>query len=154
MRPVTVIEAGPLDMEALIADIRPEDAAELHLAQWTSVRSAVESCVSRSTVFRAMYIGDELACLFGIADVTALGDTACIWTLGTNAIRRHPREYLRACRKAAKEAMDLLPQVTTFYNWMPVHFSTYITWAERYFGARFDEAGTDGFRRLSIQKGA
>lgn len=154
MRPVTVIDADPLDVDALIADIRPEDSTELHLAKWTSVRDAVESCVVRSAVCRAMYIGDELACLFGIADVTVLGDTACIWTLGTNAIRRHPREYLRACRKAAKDAMDLFPQVTKFYNWMPVHFSTYITWAERYFGARFDDAGTNGFRRLLIQKGA
>ena len=154
MKPVTIIYAGPLDVEALIADIRPEDAAELQLAQWPTVRAAVESCVARSEVCRAMYIGDELACLFGIADVTVLGDTACIWTLGTNAIRRHPREYLRACRRAAREAMDRLPQVTTFYNWMPVHFSTYITWAERYFGARFDKADTTGFRRLTIQKGA
>ena len=135
----TMDVAAPEDVDALVRDVRPEDAEEIRLLGQNTVEEAIRQSAANSNATFAAKIGDELLCLFGVYQTT--DDTAVIWEIGTNAVRRNAKAFLQATPHMLALSMDVAKGVETFENYVPESYATYRKWLERHAGAEFAEGG-------------
>lgn len=152
----TMDVATPEDVETLVREVRPEDAEEIRLMGQSTVEEAIRQSAANSNATFAAKIGDELLCLFGVYQTT--DDTAVIWEIGTNAVRRNAKAFLQATPHMLALSMDVAPKsVTTFVNHLPDSYATYRKWLERHAGAEFDDVPARSktgamFRKLVIRR--
>jgi hypothetical protein len=97
---VSMVENPPAAMFAeLVANMRARDAEEVYLASGRAPAEVLKPETLRSDYTVAAMAGDRVACIFGAARQTWLGDTVAIWELGTREIDRRPRLFLRHSRE-------------------------------------------------------
>lgn len=138
----TIRRATREDGLRLIRDMRHEDRLEIQMeGHFSGPDTAVSWSLDNSTAAFSMLCGDDLLCIFGTCQVTdtTSQDVLVLWALGTNAIRRHTKEFLRATPEAIRLLYDACPDTRLFINAMPATYTTYRKWAERYLAAQFSE---------------
>lgn len=142
MSKATIRRATREDAGRLIRDMRPEDRLEIQMeGYFAGPDIAVSWSMDNSTAAFSMLCGDDLLCIFGTCHVTGTTsqDVLVLWALGTNAIRRHTKEFLRATPEAFRQLCAACPNTRLFINAMPATYPTYRKWAERYLAAQFSE---------------
>lgn len=138
----TIRRATRDDGLRLIRDMRHEDRLEIQMeGHFSGPDTAVSWSLDNSTSAFAILCGDELLCIFGTAPLfnNPSQDIMVVWALGTEAIRRHKRAFLRATPEAIRLLYDACPDTRLFINAMPATYPTYRKWAERYLAAQFSE---------------
>lgn len=135
---ITFRRATAEDAEELIANIRPEDQQEVILeGHFQSAEAAIRWGLSNSEAVFAMRHGDELLTVYGAVRQEGGHSVMVAWALGTTAIRRHARDYIRATPAALATLYDAIGDAKLFVNTMPARYVTYRKWAERHLGAQF-----------------
>ena len=141
------------DIDAVSADIRREDAEEVH-AEGDSVRGALErSFASSSLRFTALRDGVPVA-IFGLVPDAIAGSRAVVWLLGAEGLRRIPKTFLRLSRAVIRYFLSLYPLL---YNRVDARYAGTIRWLESC-GASFQDplpVGPSGapFRTFTITRG-
>ena len=133
---IDIRPASESDVSDLMSNLRTEDADEIAMSgSFADPAQAIAASVATSSIVMAARMRGELLCLFGARRMPS--GSALLWELGTYRIRRHPRAFLRASIDGLHAAMNALPDVDDFYNYLPDAYATYRAWLERYLGAVF-----------------
>ena len=133
--------AEGVDIDIIACDMRPADLAEIAAAGtadpfealFNSMELSMPSCYTITTD------GLPIA-MFGTARVELIPDFASIWLLGTEEIERHPKSFLRLCKKKLPQYIapyDMLFNVMDVRNTLHVKFVKWLGFTfirERSFG--------------------
>ena len=97
---LTIHDAMAADIEALDADLCPEDRAEIQASEFDVSALASFEC-------KALKWGDRLVCLFGLAGHPNKRGAGVPWMLSTNALADVPKRAMaRVCREVVAEWME------------------------------------------------
>ena len=127
------------DMDELIATMRQEDVDEVQtMARMTPDQVVPLSVLVSEASFAMRLRAGPLLCICGAAITHSPKGTASIWELGTTAIDRFPKHFVRNCRRAMRLVVDAIPAADTFYNFIPAGNARSRRWLES-LGARFGD---------------
>lgn len=96
---LTVGPASELHAEAIAADLSDETLDTVSAATSLSpLEAALRAMRAPGAQTWAIFLGGELAGLFGVVPTNVLAGLASVWLLPGRAIATHPYAFLRACR--------------------------------------------------------
>jgi len=102
IRPATVEDAPALVL-------RQADREEVEALTGRDAREALVESVVRSAAAWAGLANGELVCLFGVVPVSLVGVTGIPWLLGSDAVTRYGRPFLRRNRAYLREMLREFP---------------------------------------------
>ena len=106
--PVVEIRAATMaDARALV--LRAADREEVEALTGRDPRAVLVESVERSASAWAGVADGELACLFGVVPMTLAGVTGVPWLLGSDAVARYRRPFLRRNRAYLDEMLRAFP---------------------------------------------
>lgn len=125
------VRAG--DAEALAANLRAEDCAEVIASTGLQPLEVVRGSLETSARTFAAELGGELAALGGVVEGARrsfLGppDLSVAWLLTTGAVARHPRAFWAASRTVLEA---LLREYPTLCNSIDARYAAALRWARR-----------------------
>lgn len=130
---VELREAVADDIPALVADARPQDVAEMQ-ALGDGYESALHKSLALSTWAATGLVDGVPVCMFGVAPGSVLSGTGIPWMLGTNALVRHEKAFLRRCRRAVAVMLDTYPSLLNVVDERNTTAKKWLAWL----GFRFD----------------
>lgn len=92
-----VVDATPELMAAVAADVRQADVDELWAAAKMTPEEALRQGSKWSSAFVALDEGRPI-CAFGVVPYSVLTKFGAPWMVGTNALDRSSRQFIRQCR--------------------------------------------------------
>jgi hypothetical protein len=133
---IKIIPAKEEHIEYLAKNMRREDAAEVFATSGDTPRAALEKSF-RSSKYRlcAFFKGVPL-CMFGLTAQGFLSNRACLWLLGTAAVKECQKDFCRATRHFVKA---FLQKYAILFNFVDTRYETAQRWLE-FAGAEFKEA--------------
>ncbi len=115
---------------ALAPRLRAEDVAEVLASHGHGPLEALTAALAASELAGALLVDGEVAALYGVAPVreTILGPPVAgsIWLLGSDALGRHRREFLRRSRLVVAEALERYPLL---FNFVDARYTAALRWA-------------------------
>lgn len=112
MANVLIRELQPGDAEALLADLRPADAAECDALVGRGKRAeTLAASIEQSLACWVLEVNGGVAAIFGVAPVSALGGQGLPWMLGTPLIDRFPGAFIRRCRPYIARMLAVCPSL-------------------------------------------
>lgn len=154
MTDIAIVPARRSHIDAVAADMRAADTAEVWASSLATPRQALETSLSCSTTAFAGLVDGAPACLFGSGPVNLLTRTGGVWLLGTAAIDRHAMAFARRNRAMLPELFGDLWDTLT--NRVDARNRVTRRWL-RWLGARFEPAEPFGpfglpFQRFELQR--
>jgi hypothetical protein len=105
-----LVEIRPATVEdALALVLRQADREEVEALTGRDAREALVESVVRSAAAWAGLANGELVCLFGVVPVSLVGVTGIPWLLGSDAVTRYGRPFLRRNRAYLREMLREFP---------------------------------------------
>lgn len=155
---VSIALATQAHAEALAPNLRPEDTAEvLASGGFTPLEALTASLAASDEAFALLFDGEVVA-LWGVAPIRAgiLGPpvAGAVWLLGSPALSKHRRHWLRLCRPAVA---GILERWGVLVNAIDARYGAALRWA-RWLGFTVDDPAPGGvggemFCRISMTKG-
>lgn len=109
---VTFSTPGAEDIDELVANMRPQDIAEVLAAGHDNLRSVVEDGIRASELCWAIRVDGELAAIAGCAPGGTLTDPCGVpWLLGTALIPKHRRILNRLSRVYIAKMLAAFPRL-------------------------------------------
>jgi hypothetical protein len=96
---ITILPATRDHAHALIARIRPADAAEINALGYADPLDGLIECLDMAVSAFTGFIDGELAAIAGFAVPEMLGRRAMPWLVTTDTVDRHPLAFARASRR-------------------------------------------------------
>lgn len=131
---ILIRRAEPGDVTQLKDKLRGHDAEEVIASGYESPEAALSASLARSTCAFAVELDGIPVALFGVVPDTMLGHSAVVWFLGSEAMARIKKSFVRKSRIAIREFLKLYP---VLWNIVDARYSTAISWLESC-GAKFD----------------
>lgn len=130
-------ESLPGDLEAVVADARPADVAEM-AALGFDFETALRASVERSHWTATGILDGRPLCLFGVAPGSLLSGVGVPWMLGTRRMEQRAVQlpFLRASRRVVAAMLATYPVLT---NVVDARNTLAIGWL-RWLGFEFDPA--------------
>lgn len=100
---IRIIPATPEHIAMICADVRACDVAEVEASSGNSVASALQQGLEAGDAFAAFW-NDEPLCLFGVVGCDEAPWVGAPWAIGTNAITKHKRAFMRESLKQMRKA--------------------------------------------------
>lgn len=121
-----VVKATPLHAHTMMWEgIRPEDESELWAAaSKTPLQVLLQGLKESHEAWVGLADGVPF-CMVGVAPRSILGSTGVPWMVGTVALDRHAKAFLRACRPVLQE---MLGRYEHLENWVDARNSRAIRW--------------------------
>ncbi|MCR4296521.1 MAG: hypothetical protein NUW21_13380 [Elusimicrobia bacterium] len=138
--------------------LRAEDAAEVLASSGRSPFEALAFAVAYSDEASALLFDGEVACLYGVAAIreSFLGPPVAwsIWLLGSDALRRHRRTFVRLSREVVA---ILRARYAVLFNFVDARYVAALRWAE-WLGFEVGEPRPYGvaglpFRLITLSRG-
>jgi len=121
------------DIDAIVADIRPADVAEME-ALGTTPERALREGLALSDWSATGTLDDVPVCMFGVGCHSVMGGIGRPWMLAANGLERAQVPFLRACRPVVRAMQDSYPRLI---NVVDARNTTAIRWL-RWLGFKFD----------------
>lgn len=145
---VDVLPATPAHAAHVAAHMRSADRAEV----WASGRLTPDDAVTRSIAATALPLAGLVdgvpVCTFGIARRSLLSDEGAPWLLGTDAIARHGRRFLRENRRVLP---TLAAPFALLINHVDARNAASIRWL-RWLGFEIEPAAPFGVHGLPFHR--
>lgn len=140
------------DCSLLEAAARPDDAREVAAVAGVGVEVAALFALRASEIAWSVFVGRELACIYGLSMENVLAGGRQPWLLGTVMVDRHAREFARRSRP---ELSRLVAKYGALENQVDARSLRTIAWL-RWIGFTIYEPapyGVDGlpFHRFRIE---
>jgi hypothetical protein len=100
----------PGDAEAILADLRPADAAEMR-ALGSEPEPALRESLRISSWSATGLVDDAPVCLFGVAPTVALQGIGAPWMFATEGLARVRRPFIEACRPVVDVMLQDYPRL-------------------------------------------
>lgn len=112
----TVQPATAADARSVAARMNPADAREVWAAARQTPLQAAEHSVAMSLWARTWLLEGVPACIYGLASPSLIGDSAMVWLLGTDLVKRHKMIFLRHYKAEITRMLDIYPMVYTMVD--------------------------------------
>ena len=131
-----VVEIRPAMVEdALALVLRQADREEVKALTGRDPREALVESVERSAAAWAGLANGELVCLFGVVPVSLVGVTGIPWLLGSDAVTRYGRPFLRRNRTYLREMLREFPVLRNVVDARNTVSIRWLEWLGFTFGA-------------------
>lgn len=107
--------------------MRQRDIEEIRAGWGLDPILAMRNCLSASSYARTAFVGLAPLCMYGIAPMSMMGQSARLWMFGTDLIDRHPMAFARASRREIPKLMRFASLLT---NLVDVHDTAAMRWLE------------------------
>jgi hypothetical protein len=139
------------DAEEMAPILRKEDREEVWASHKHTPLEALQYALNFSEECWVARADGKILCMFGIAKMTLLGDTATPWLLGSEEIPKHWRHFLRYGRKVVNAWKERYPVLINFSD---SRYITAVRWL-RWLGFTIHDAKPFGpygvpFHQISI----
>ena len=98
-------------------------------------RSTFDRCLFTSSNVWKGYVGDKLACVWGVIPPSLMSDRAYLWLWTSKAVEGNEFIFIRQSQRAVEEMLKLYP---TLYGHVALGAESSKRWL-RFLGARFGE---------------
>jgi hypothetical protein len=111
----------------LAPKLREADVAELMaMGARTALRALTDSMAVSPDCYALLFDG-EVAAIFGVFPVSALGGLGLVWLLSGPAVDRHPMAFLRLSRPVLKMLLRRCPRL---FNFTDARYVKALAWLE------------------------
>ena len=102
-----IVPATAEHIEAIIPLVRQADIDEFLATNGWSPRRVLETGLRTSTFCCAGLINGEVVTVFGVAPASMIGGSGIPWLVGTDALEKYQRTFLRRCGKVVNAMLTL-----------------------------------------------
>jgi hypothetical protein len=123
-----VIPASAEHVALLAPRVREADRLELWASGRITPERALAIGVDASTSAWTGFVDDEVVCMFGVVPASLVGGIGVPWMIGSDAIVRHQRAFLRRCRGHLERMQVLYDTLVNFVDDRNVVAHRWLTW--------------------------
>lgn len=102
---IEVVTALPEHTRPIAMKMRQEDRNEIKRFNKTSSIRAINMSYHHSLVCWTVLKNGEPIAMFGAGELSCLSRDGLVWFLGTDEVKKHPREYLQGVRYYVQEML-------------------------------------------------
>lgn len=132
---INIRKAHFVDIVAISGRLREQDEKEIIEAGNSSVAESLRYSLSRSLVSYCVDIDGIPQALFGLVPDSLLGETACVWFLGTKEMSKIKKSFVKKSREVVNY---WLTQYSILWNIFPKSYVETCRWLSA-MGAEFKE---------------
>lgn len=118
----------------LVPELSPEETYSI-LAEW----------LGKSVFAYTGFIGDEIACMYGLCADSVLSERAYLWLLTTNRVDEYPLVFARHSQIELQRVLDKFPEIIGIVD---KEFSRSVRWL-KWLGAEF--TGTSKMHNKTVR---
>lgn len=135
MAVIEIVPARPSHVRRIAAVMRQADRDEVEAATGKDVLPVLAASFRRSSICMVALVDGKPEVMFGAGDLSILTGLGAPWLLGSDAIERHRREFLRM---SVYWRSQLLERYSTLRNMVDCRNTVAIRWL-RWLGFGFSE---------------
>ncbi|WP_424245893.1 hypothetical protein Dip510_000827 [Elusimicrobium posterum] len=144
---IKIIPAKEAHIKYLADNMREEDKREVMAASGDGPLEALNKSFSTAKYcFTAFYEGAPL-CMFGINPQGFISNRACLWLLGTDKVKKCPKDF---CRATLYFVNAFLKEYDILFNFVDARYESSINWLI-FAGAEFNESKPYGKEKLPFK---
>ncbi|ECB3807380.1 hypothetical protein EW367_22445 [Salmonella enterica subsp. enterica serovar Fufu] len=113
---VEIVPATQQHIELIIPRVRQRDIDEFQASNGWTARQVLECGLKISTVVCAGLINGEVVTVFGVAPASMLGGAGCPWLVGTDALAKNQKAFLRRCRHIVAAMLAIYPRLENYVD--------------------------------------
>ncbi|MEH4965229.1 hypothetical protein PO428_21830 [Escherichia coli] len=103
-------------IEAMLPNVRQVDVDEFMATNGWTPRRVLETGLRTSTFCCAGLINDEVVTIFGVAPGSMIGGNGIPWLVGTDALEKYQRTFLRRCGKVVNAMLNVYPYLENYVD--------------------------------------
>lgn len=150
---VEIVPATQQHIDQLIPHVRQCDIDEFQASNGWTARQVLECGLKISTVVCAGLINGEVVAVFGVAPASMIGGVGWPWLVGTDALARNQKVFLRRCRHIVSAMLAIYPRLENYVDARNHVAKAWLHWL----GFRIDEPAAYGvlglpFHRFHLEK--
>lgn len=111
-----IVPATAEHIEAIIPLVRQADIDEFLAANGWSPRRVLETGLRTSTFCCAGLINGEVVTVFGVAPASMIGGSGIPWLVGSDALEKYQRTFLRRCGKVVNAMLTVYPYLENYVD--------------------------------------
>ncbi|HEY7824468.1 MAG TPA: hypothetical protein VIG24_16625 [Acidimicrobiia bacterium] len=111
-----VVPALPEHIATIADRMRPADVAEVAAASGRSPHQSLEFSLAKSSLVWTGMIDGQPELMFGVADLNVLTQVGAPWLLGTDAVEREYRLFLRQSRNWPEQLLQRYELLRNFVD--------------------------------------
>ncbi|EEC0293660.1 hypothetical protein YV76_001002 [Salmonella enterica subsp. enterica] len=144
MLDVRIVPATQAHIDEIIPNVRQSDIDEFYAAYGWTARQVLECGLKISTVACAGLINGEVVTIFGIAPASMIGGVGWPWLVGTDALAKHQKIFLRRCRHIVTAMLAIYPRLENYVDARNHVAKAWLHWL----GFRLEEPAPFGVQKL------
>ncbi|HFK5750983.1 TPA: hypothetical protein ACG0LX_000114 [Enterobacter ludwigii] len=111
-----IVPATAEHIEAMLPHVRQADVEEFLATNGWSPRRVLETGLKTSTFCCAGLINGEVVTIFGVAPASMIGGSGIPWLVGTDALEKYQRTFLRRCGKVVNAMLAVYPYLENYVD--------------------------------------
>lgn len=111
-----IVPATRGHIEAMLPHVRQADVDEFLATNGWSPRRVLETGLRTSTFACAGLINGEVVTIFGVAPASMIGGNGIPWLVGTDALEKYQRTFLRRCGKVVNAMLAVYPYLENYVD--------------------------------------
>lgn len=143
-----IVPATAEHIEAMLPHVRQADVDEFLATNGWSPRRVLETGLRTSTFCCAGLVNGEVVTIFGVAPASMIGGSGIPWLVGTDALEKYQRTFLRRCGKVVNAMLAVYPYLE---NYIDARNSVARVWLH-WLGFTIEEPKPYGIQRLPFHR--
>lgn len=111
-----IVPATAEHIESMLPHVRQADVDEFLATNGWSPRRVLETGLKTSTFCCAGLINGEVVTIFGVAPASMIGGSGIPWLVGTDALEKYQRTFLRRCGKVVNAMLEVYPYLENYVD--------------------------------------
>jgi hypothetical protein len=125
---IQIVPARAAHLRSIARRMRQADREEVSAASGRSPAGALVYSLRKSAVAWTVLIDGRPECLFGVGDVNILAGVGCPWLLGTDAVEKNYRAFLRGSVDCRDQLLSMYPTLRNFVDARNVVSIRWLRW--------------------------
>ena len=132
-----IVEACEAHCVAIGPHLRQADRDEVAASCGLEPAEALLSSLRRSAMCWAGLVDGEPVCVFGVGGPSLMSEVGVPWLLGTDAVVKHQRAFLRRNKAIVAKMLDAFPVLINMVDARNVHSIRWLRWLGFHIGEPF-----------------
>lgn len=111
-----IVPATAEHIESMLPHVRQADVDEFLATNGWSPRRVLETGLKTSTFCCAGIINGKVVTIFGVAPASMIGGSGIPWLVGTDALEKYQRTFLRRCGKVVNAMLTVYPYLENYVD--------------------------------------
>ncbi|MCM7687617.1 hypothetical protein M8S61_08175 [Enterobacter asburiae] len=143
-----IVPATAEHIEAMLPNVRQADVDEFLATNGWIPRRVLETGLRTSTFCCAGLVNGEVVTIFGVAPASMIGGSGIPWLVGTDALEKYQRTFLRRCGKVVNAMLTVYPYLENYIDARNHVARAWLNWL----GFTIEEPKPYGIQRLPFHR--